>query len=700
MRSTILSIMLALFLLPSCQEPQQVVTTGSLLKEMRDLSRLASYDGESYRSVQYSSYDRRSTRPGDRTWFANDDGFGGEPIPGFEKVLKFPDTTGIGEYLICDIRQAGAILRLWSAGIKGKIRFFLDDMDYPVYEGTAEDFFWKTVEVLSGGKVSMDSLKAFRQYDAVYFPIPFAEGCRIEWIGNIQDLHFYHVGLRLYEKDVPVVTFSQTDLITFAAELEKTNRVLVNGPEPATKRGSEYHVPWMLVPAQASREIFSLEQGADIERISLKIKAEDHEEVLRKCLLRIYFDGADRPQVESPVGDFFGAAPGLNPYRSFPFEVGTDSSMTCRFLMPFKNAVLIALDNRSAEMIEITADIVTVEHSWKDAKTMHFYSRWQIENEMTATNIGDMSAVIRDVPYLHVNGQGRIVGAAAFIYNPSNVPTSWGNWWGEGDEKIFIDRDSFPSFFGTGSEDYFNYSWSSSRLFSYPYCGQPRNDGPGNRGNVVNFRWHIIDDIPFHEKVSFAMELGHHGTVPGFVYGRIVYFYALPELVEDHPRISDEDLGGIAYRTWSPEPYKGSAGFQFIQAETVMGRQPNMLIEAGNKWANGSLVMWRPVHKGESISLFIPLKQTLPSTRIGFTLSHGPQGGLVSLQVNGRSIEVNGNRTIDLFEPNLQILRNHFSEPLPLNRGTNEITFIYQGSEINRTIGIDFIWLTEKAIIL
>jgi len=226
MKHSILTISLVIFTLPACNKSEQVVTTGSLLNEMTDLARLAEFPTETYRTVQFSSYDRRSTKPDDPFWFANADGFGNEPVPGFEKVLKQPDTNGIGEYLICDIQKTGAILRLWTAGINGKIRFFLDDMSIPVYEGPAEDFFWKTMEVLSGNAIKMDSLQAFRQFDAVYFPIPFARRCRIEWIGNIQEIHFYHVGVRLYDNSVDVETFNASDFNKYERELERTNRGL------------------------------------------------------------------------------------------------------------------------------------------------------------------------------------------------------------------------------------------------------------------------------------------------------------------------------------------------------------------------------------------------------------------------------------------------------------------------------------------
>ena len=145
---------------------------------------------------------------------------------------------------------------------------------------------------------------------------------------------------------------------------------------------------------------------------------------------------------------------------------------------------------------------------WEEGKTMHFRARWKIDHRLTASSFDSGNNGVQDIIYLMASGKGRIVGTGAYIYNPSNATTSWGNWWGEGDEKIFVDQDTFPSFFGTGSEDYFNYSWSSSRIFSYPYCGQPRNDGPGNRGYVSNYRWHIADDILFMDKIAFYMELG------------------------------------------------------------------------------------------------------------------------------------------------------------------------------------------------
>lgn len=117
------------------------ITTGTLFEEMIDMARLAQFPEPAFRTMQYSSFDRRSDLPGGPFWFANSDGFGKEPIPNFEKVLKEPDDKGIGEYLIADVKGPGAIVRLWSAAISGEILLFIDGRPGPLFDGKAIDFF-------------------------------------------------------------------------------------------------------------------------------------------------------------------------------------------------------------------------------------------------------------------------------------------------------------------------------------------------------------------------------------------------------------------------------------------------------------------------------------------------------------------------------------------------------------------------------
>jgi hypothetical protein len=46
------------------------------------------------------------------------------------------------------------------------------------------------------------------------------------------------------------------------------------------------------------------------------------------------------------------------------------------------------------------------------------------------------------------------------------------NWYGEGDDMIFIDGEEWPpSLHGTGTEDYFGTAWCPQQQYSAPYHG-------------------------------------------------------------------------------------------------------------------------------------------------------------------------------------------------------------------------------------
>lgn len=669
---------------------QETITFGTLINEMTNLERLTYLPDPSYRMIQFSSYDRRSKTPGMEGWFSNSDGFGNEPIPGFEEVLEKPDQDGIGTYLMCDIQGAGAILRLWTAGINGRIRCYLDQMEKPFYEGKAADFFWNTAAELSGYEEGSSFSALFRQFDATYFPVPFSNRCRIEWIGNISEIHFYHIGIRTYEEGTLIRTFRPHDLTEYENDIQRLKLLFSNPDQMIDLVTSGTEKIEKELPGHSQVELLKVEGNQAIDYLSIRIKTADMEAALRKCILSIYFDEAAIPQVQSPLGDFFGAAPGLNPYLSYPLSIQTDSLLVCRFLMPFQYSARIVIENHADETIPLSSLVHITDYDWKEGLSMHFRTRYKIDHGLIASD-----TAIMDIPYILMQGKGRIVGVAAFVYNPSQAVTSWGNWWGEGDEKIFIDKDIFPSFYGTGSEDYFNYSWSAEQIFSFPYCGQPRNDGPGNRGYVSNFRWHIQDDLFFKDKIAFYMELLHHGVVPDFSYGRIVYVYALPGCADDFVPVTSIDVEKIPYLHWRPEAYLGSAGFQFIEAEKIVTKGSEITIEEGNRWSDGHVLMWKPKEKNDILKFKI--NQPAEGKFImGLTMVRLPNGGKVSVYLNGEVIQLNGNEAIDLHEPFRVQLQNYFSKSLSFKKSKNEVLLKYIGEDPNKIIGVDFFWLKDK----
>ncbi len=662
------------------------ITTGALIKDMTNLKKLAEYPSPFYNTIQYSSYDRRSTLPNAPGWFENSDGFGGEPIPGFEKVLKQPGNNKIGEYLICDMKGPGAIVRLWTAAINGNIRLYLDGSKKPVYDGNAYDFFVNTYKAISNEN-RLNLKGSFTQNMAGYYPIPFAKGCKIIWEGDIKALHFYHVNIRMYEKGTKVETFKPEDLIQFSEAIESTDEILKN-PDVLNNPANSETVSFAgTIQNDEEKEVLKLKGNKSISVLKIKIHNQDIKAALRQTILRVSFDGAADPQIQSPVGDFFGTAAGLNPYKSLPFTVTKEGELTCRYFMPFKDSVSIVVENLGDKEITLTGETTTENYNWNENMSMYFRAKWRIGNDLKSSY--DQPS---DITYLQTSGKGVFVGAAAHLMNPSNVPSTYGNWWGEGDEKIFVDDNPFPVFFGTGSEDYFNYAWSSPDIFYEPYCGQPRNDGPGTKGFVTNYRWHIIDNIPFEEQFAFYMELLSHEPVPGFSYARIAYLYGFKRMHDDNDRISKGDVRELELpERWYPVAKKGSANSLFYEAEDLISNNENTSLLTGRLWTGGELLEWIPEQAGDKMVLDLPILED-GNYVIYITVRLDGNSGQVQANLNESDFN-HGRNKIDLNTIHGTLSRTFSSARLQLKRGANKLNI---ESIDAKPVGIDFIWIQKR----
>lgn len=685
---------LPVFAMASQNKPS-AITTGSLFEEMADMANLARFPSPTYRTIQFSSYDRRSKLPGGPDWFANADGFGGEPIPNFEKVLRAPDANGVGEYLIADVEGPGAVVRLWTAAISGTIRVYLDDASTPLFEGGADEFFRRPYDRFGQMKdVDADRFaKTVYQRDASYAPIPFARRLRAVWTGNIEEIHFYELQVRLYGSGATVATFRPEDIRRYRQTIDKVTVILSgpdNGPTPASSpKGFEAS----LKPEEKGT-LVRLEGPAAISQLSLQLAAKDLDQALRQTLLTITFDEYPWGQVQSPVGDFFGAAPGVNPYQSLPFTVRPDGTMVCRFVMPFERSCRVDLQNFGDQPVAAKGEVQTMPFAW-DERAMHFRARWRADHDIIGSNRD-----VQDLPFLLAQGKGVYVGTSVYLMNPAPVPTPYGNWWGEGDEKIFVDGEATPSTFGTGSEDYFNYSWSSPDIFLFPYCGQPRNDGPGNRGYVTNYRWHVLDAIPFQSSIRFYMELFSHERTPGMSYARIGYHYARPGVTDDHLALMPKDLRLVPLpENWQPAARMGAAKSVFFQAEDVLVDADGTESKSAPIWAGGKLLVWTPQAKGDRRSFKISIAAS-GKKQIHIAFAMTPRSGRVGLRLDGEPLQLGSNAvSIDLHDPSRTLLRSVDTKPVELRSGNHALTVEFLGASDSANepqIGVDFIWVQER----
>ncbi|MBS1712700.1 MAG: DUF2961 domain-containing protein [Armatimonadetes bacterium] len=218
----------------------------------------------------------------------------------------------------------------------------------------------------------------------------------------------------------------------------------------------------------------------------------------QEMLLRIYWDGDSKPGVEAPVGDFFANCFGKrSPVVSIPVMVEDGDSYNCFWNMPFRKSARIEIVNQGSQNINLlyyNVDWIKKDSLPKD--TPYFYAQYRQEYPVENG---------KDYTILETEGKGHYVGTVLAVRSRSP------SWFGEGDERIFIDGEKEPSIQGTGTEDYFLSAWGLQTT-STPYSGTPYFDQWGIVGGHTSaYRWHLNDPVVFQKGIKVAIE--HFGWI-------------------------------------------------------------------------------------------------------------------------------------------------------------------------------------------
>lgn len=486
---------------------QDAVSVASLLDEMTDLEGLARFPHPAYTCRQFSSYDRKARSPSE-DWFANDD---------CGHYLREEQRAGRTEYVMMDAPGPGAIVRIWSANPAGTLRIYIDDSEKPVIESPMSDIL--------GGKFPGLPRPIAGEYSKgwnLYFPIPYAKSCKVT---SDKGGFYYHVNYRTYESGTAVRSFTLDQLEALAPKVKKLVEIL-SEPRKAVGAG-EYgsqEFELAIAPGQSMRH--EIHGPAAIKRGVVRVEARDRELALRSVVLRATFDG--ERTIEAPLGDFFGSAPGINPYSGLPLGMTAEGVMYCHWYMPFRDRAVIELENFGKDEVTLSGELDVEDCKWTD-DMMLFHAKWRVEFDVPTRPMIDWN-------YLNARGRGVFVGVAFAIDNPVR------DWWGEGDEKIYVDGETFPSHFGTGTEDYYGYAWCWPVRFTHAYHAQPRVDGPGNYGRTSVNRFHILDRIPFTKDFKFDMELWHWNEKCKVNMAVVAYWYARPGATDGFKPIRAEDV--------------------------------------------------------------------------------------------------------------------------------------------------------------
>lgn len=249
---------------------------------------------------------------------------------------------------------------------------------------------------------------------------------------------------------------------------------------------------------------------------------------LKKIVLRMYWDDEESPSVETPIGDFFGLGLGKYfLYESRFLSVGSQRALNSYFEMPFKKSARITVTNEGEQAIDaFYYNIDWEKHASLPENTAYFHAQyrqatptqgwttdWNYNGDPDINNkqntSGDNNYIL-----LEAEGKGHFLGVT------HSLVQNQGDWWGEGDEMIFIDGEEKPRIHGTGAEDYYLGAWcyggcgispfgNDKPTFAYLDYGNPLNGGDDRGAQWMVYRYHAESPIVFNKSIRVTIEHGH-----------------------------------------------------------------------------------------------------------------------------------------------------------------------------------------------
>ena len=474
------------------------ITLSDFFDEMISFESDVCFPVPYYSSKQMTSYDRRSVTPNTPEWFANDD---------YSGYIRRESNNGRSEKVLFDEKGPGVITRIITTGSdkNANLRFYFDGEEEASIVIPSFDISKFPIDIPEGMIYKHEHYPTTKG-SSFYFPIPYRNGCKIT-VDNVDRDYVYHVNYRLYEAGTIIETFTIDNAKRLNSKSHETGNKLLN-PTSYLDNGVSEEI--LIKP----KETLSLDlpKGAKaIRTLNFRISnynEEHYGQLMRGLIVKISFDGVQT--VQAPLSDLSGGGMGAPAVNSWYLSADGKGDVTLRFVMPYKNESVVEIENITDYSANVSVNAYISDWKWY-SNTLYFHTAWKQENNLQ-TN------VYKEYNMASLTGRGVYKGDVLSLYNycPS--------WYGEGDEHIWVDEESFPSHFGCGTEDYYNTTYAPIHVYHNPFGGAPREDDEASRGYNTFVRTRNLDVIPFNRKLRFDFELISWET--GYVdYSSTIYWY-------------------------------------------------------------------------------------------------------------------------------------------------------------------------------
>ena len=504
MKFSLLCLVLSAVCIASAQA--ETYPYPQLVERMTDLAALARLPPPGEKTALASSYNRASRYDAATGkyihWDANGDGDG---------VIRRESDGSV----FMEVDGPGCIWRTWAATAgTGHVKIYLDGSPTPAVDLPFSSYFdGKTAPFNRPNLVYVPSAAA-HGFDN-YTPVSFQKSCRI--VGEKGWGNYYQFTYTLFPPGTVVPTFSMALSAADSAALDRADKILGECGQPPGDAAAYGKTETRAFTASAGKTatVADLDGPAAITALKVKLDLPADPETQRILLHQLTFsitwDDETAPAVWTPLGDFFAYVGGADKFRSLPVGLLEDGTFYSFWYMPFGKKARLEVGNDGPASIAMNWSVSTAPLTEPIANLARFHAKWHRDAFLSA----DPDRAI-DWTLLVTQGKGRFVGTHLHGWNPR------GDWWGEGDDKFFVDGEKFPSTYGTGSEDYFGYAWSSPGHFSRAYHNQILNDN--NVGHFDDNRWHIPDSVPFNTSFEGVLEKYFKNDRPT-AYAAVAFWY-------------------------------------------------------------------------------------------------------------------------------------------------------------------------------
>jgi len=407
-----------------------------------------------------------------------------------------------GTYVLADEPGPGCLVRIWMTGDTndtqgdpgsfGNLQLFFDGSSTPAVNEPVDEFFAGKDPRFPAPLVNDYLTSSGGNYS--YIPFCFAHRLVIRVTGALTtDQNYFQLTFLHAPVGTPVQTYDGDGEAAAQAAAATLGDV---GQAPASAPASSISTS---VSPSAVAALPTLAGPGTVRYLQISVKPFDIA-TLDSLSLRVSVDGSREPQVDLPLADVFGDGLEVRPIRSLDF--GMDPSTDTGYLalpIPYSSQAQISVASSSA-----TAAVAVSAWTGAPVRTV---DRLYGEQFTTQTRIG------QDFPVLEATGSGHL---ASYVMDITDAGTplsgeSGGQWFMEGDERVYVDGLRSPSIYGTGTEDEFDGGYSFNQgAFTLPFNGA----GPLGQTAITDggtqsaYRVYGDDGVIWSDGLDFGQQAG------------------------------------------------------------------------------------------------------------------------------------------------------------------------------------------------